>query len=150
MLLPAPSPLPRKKKKSKLNRSALFVAKENRDSTGTNLYSKQYKDVWVALVGFYFPLLRNPLGRTVLNLNFQHLFTLFHSDSLIVSLAYLLSFFWSHLDMLSPTTAPHGITACCSYLPTWLWGLPFWTLAFVLLNPSINPVMQTLTHTAWF
>lgn len=105
-----PHPCP-EKKKFKVNRLALFVAKENRDSTGTHLCFKQYKDVWVTLVGLYFPLLRNPIGRTVLNLNFQHLFTLFHSDSVVVSLACLLSFFWSHLDMLSPTTALHGITA---------------------------------------
>lgn len=50
-------------------------------------------------------------------MNFQHFFTFFHPDSPIVPSAYLLYFFWSHLDMLSPATAAHSIKACCSYLP---------------------------------
>lgn len=48
--------------------------------------------------------------------------------------------------MLTPATAPHSITACCSYLPTLLLGLSFWILAIALSNPNVNPVMQTLTH----
>lgn len=85
-------PLPSKKKGLNKNRSPHFLAKENWASAGTNLCFKCYKDVWVTTVGVYFPSLRNPLWRTVLNLDFQHLFTLFHSDSLIVSLAYPLYF----------------------------------------------------------
>lgn len=83
-------------------------------------------------------------------MNFQHLFTLFHPHSLIVSSEYLLDLFWSHLGMLSPATAAHSITACCSYLPTLLLCLSFWILAIALSISSVNPVTQTLTLPALF
>lgn len=129
MLLPDPSPLPRKKK-FKVNRSALFVAKENRDSTGTNLCFKQYKDVWVTLVGLYFPLLRNPIGRTVLNLNFQHLFTLFHSDS-VLSLPTLF-FLVSSGYALS--------NHCSSWHHSLLFLSPHMTLRLTILDSCFCPI----------